>query len=214
YDHRRVLASLRTVHGDGVGVREFVEFGEVVGDLLILIGAYAHLLGNRFDARDHAQRAVEHTVLAFFVIVTDLGDLVADLEDTSTETTLGHVVGRGGDGFLQPGVEVDRTGRATLHGGEDLYVPARVEPETTAESASSQGNRKKSSIPSQRGGAPVLIRWALVTTPDCCACRKTWVNRTLGTGEPSSSRSRNTCPAPTEGSWSTSPTNSRCAPGG
>src|SRR5699024_3213098 len=136
YDHRRVLASLGTVHGDGVGVREFVEFGEVVGDLLVLVGAYAHLLGNRFDTRDHTQRAVEHTVLAFFVIVADLGDLVADLEDTPTETTLGHVVGRGGDGFLQPGVEVDRTGRAALHGGEDLYVPARVEPETTWDTAS------------------------------------------------------------------------------
>ncbi len=58
-----------------------------------------------------------------------------------------------------------------------------------------------------------MIRCALITTPDCCACRKIRVSRTEGIGPPSASRSRSTSPAPTEGSWSTSPTNSRCAPG-
>ena len=49
--------------------------------------------------------------------------------------------------------------------------------------------------------------------PDCCACRKILVSRTAGS-DPAASRSRSTSPAPTEGSWSTSPTSSRCAPGG
>ena len=49
--------------------------------------------------------------------------------------------------------------------------------------------------------------------PDCCACRKIFVSRTTGS-VPAAIRSRSTSPAPTEGSWSTSPTSSRCAPGG
>src|SRR6185312_471983 len=48
---------------------------------------------------------------------------------------------------------------------------------------------------------------------DCWACRKILVSRTTGS-VPAVSRSRSTSPAPTEGSWSTSPTSSRCAPGG
>src|SRR5207244_2528322 len=56
-------------------------------------------------------------------------------------------------------------------------------------------------------------RLALVTMPDCRAWRKILVSRTAGS-DPAASRSRSTSPAPTEGSWSTSPTSSRCAPGG
>ncbi len=57
------------------------------------------------------------------------------------------------------------------------------------------------------------MRWALTTIPDCCACRKIFVSRTRGIAS-AASRSRRTSPAPTEGSWSTSPTNSRWAPTG
>ena len=57
------------------------------------------------------------------------------------------------------------------------------------------------------------MRWALTTMPDCWAWRKIWVRRTRGM-VPAASRSRRTSPAPTEGSWSTSPTSSRCAPAG
>ncbi len=83
-----------------------------------------------------------------------------------------------------------------------------------ASSVSSSTKRKKSFMPSVTGCCPALMRWALVTTPDCWAWRKTRVSRTAGTGLPSARRSRSTSPAPTLGSWSTSPTNSRWAPGG
>ena len=80
-------------------------------------------------------------------------------------------------------------------------------------SGSSQENQKKSPKPVSPGGWPALIRCALTTMPDCWACRKILVSRTTGS-VPAVSRSRSTSPAPTEGSWSTSPTSSRCAPGG
>ena len=80
-------------------------------------------------------------------------------------------------------------------------------------SVSSQLNQKKSGYPVSAGGRPALTLWALTTMPDCCACRKIFVSRTTGS-VPAPIRSRSTSPAPTEGSWSTSPTSSRCAPGG
>ena len=79
-------------------------------------------------------------------------------------------------------------------------------------SVSSQPNQKKSPKPARAGSCPALIRCALTTIPDCWACRKILVSRTTGS-DPAASRSRSTSPAPTEGSWSTSPTSSRCAPG-
>ena len=80
-------------------------------------------------------------------------------------------------------------------------------------SGSSAPNRKKSGCSPNTGGRPALIRCALTTTPDCWACRKMVVSRTRGMVS-AASTSRSTSPAPTEGSWSTSPTSSRCAPGG
>jgi len=70
-----------------------------------------------------------------------------------------------------------------------------------------------SSRPRVIGWWPALMRWALVTTPLRWACRKIWVRRTRGRVAVAS-RSRRTSPAPTLGSWSTSPTSSRWAPGG
>ncbi len=79
-------------------------------------------------------------------------------------------------------------------------------------SVSSQPNQKKSPKPVRAGSCPALIRWALTTIPDCWACRKILVSRTTGS-DPAASRSRRSSPAPTDGSWSTSPTSSRWAPG-
>ena len=79
-------------------------------------------------------------------------------------------------------------------------------------SVSSQLNQKKSGNPVRAGGRPALTLWAFTTMPDCCACLKIFVSRTTGSAcDPIMSLS--TSPAPTEGSWSTSPTSSRCAPG-
>ena len=39
-DHRGVFTALGAVDGDGVGVGEFVEFGEVVVDLLVFVGEH------------------------------------------------------------------------------------------------------------------------------------------------------------------------------
>ena len=58
--------------------------------------------------------------------------------------------------------------------------------------------------------APWLIRWALVMIRLAAACRKTSVNRTTGTA-PEAMTSASTCPGPTEGSWSMSPTISSAA---
>src|SRR4051812_24127215 len=55
------------------------------------------------------------------------------------------------------------------------------------------------------GIRPALIRWALVMIRLSAACRNTSVSRTTGT-MPEPMMSASTCPGPTEGSWSTSPT--------
>ena len=57
---------------------------------------------------------------------------------------------------------------------------------------------------------PRLIRCALVMIRLAAACRNTSVRRTTGTA-PDAITSASTCPGPTEGSWSTSPTSSSAA---
>src|SRR5215813_9608562 len=52
------------------------------------------------------------------------------------------------------------------------------------------------------------MRWALVIMRLCAACRNTSVRRTTGRA-PDEMRSDMTCPGPTEGSWSMSPTTSK-----
>ncbi len=94
-----------------------------------------------------------------------------------------------------------------------IRLATRSTTRSAVASGSSAGNRKKSGCSPNAGGWPALIRCALTTTPDCWACRKIWVSRTRGMVS-AASTSRSTSPAPTEGSWSTSPTSSRCAPGG
>ena len=57
---------------------------------------------------------------------------------------------------------------------------------------------------------PWLIRCALVMIRLWAACRNTSVSRTTGTA-PEAMMSARTCPGPTEGSWSMSPTISSAA---
>src|SRR4249919_3254381 len=52
---------------------------------------------------------------------------------------------------------------------------------------------------------PWLMRWAFTMIWLCAACRNTSVRRTTGTA-PDEMTSASTCPGPTEGSWSMSPT--------
>ena len=61
--------------------------------------------------------------------------------------------------------------------------------------------------------APRLMPWAVVTIRLCAAWRNTSVRRTTGTA-PEAMMSASTCPGPTEGSWSTSPTISSADPSG
>ena len=79
-------------------------------------------------------------------------------------------------------------------------------------SPSSQPNQKKSPKPSSTGICPALMGCAFTTIPDRAACRKILVSRTTDS-DPAARRSASTSPAPTDGSWSTSPTSSRCATG-
>ena len=60
------------------------------------------------------------------------------------------------------------------------------------------------------GICPRLIQWALTTIRLSAACRKTSVNRATGS-LPDAMMSASTCPGPTDGNWSTSPTSSRAA---
>ena len=57
------------------------------------------------------------------------------------------------------------------------------------------------------------MRWALTTIRLSAACRNTSVSRATGMA-PELMTSARTCPGPTEGSWSTSPTSSKAAFGG
>ena len=61
--------------------------------------------------------------------------------------------------------------------------------------------------------APRLMPWAAVTIRLCAAWRNTSVNRTTGIA-PEAIMLASTCPGPTEGSWSTSPTISSAASSG
>ena len=62
------------------------------------------------------------------------------------------------------------------------------------------------------GISPWLMRWALVMMWEPAAWRKITLSRVRG-ALPEAITSRSTSPAPTDGSWSTSPTSSRCVPG-
>ena len=57
------------------------------------------------------------------------------------------------------------------------------------------------------------MRWALMMIRLAAACRNTSVSRTTGTA-PEPMMSASTCPGPTEGSWSISPTISNAASSG
>jgi len=63
------------------------------------------------------------------------------------------------------------------------------------------------------GSSPWLTACAFMTIRLSCACRKISVRRTVFT-TPLRMRSENRLPAPTEGSWSGSPTSSRRQPCG
>ena len=84
---------------------------------------------------------------------------------------------------------------------------------STAGSGSSIAMRWKSlSAPRGAGSGirPALIRWAFTTIRLSAACRNTSVSRATGTA-PEAITSASTCPGPTEGNWSTSPTSSSAA---
>ncbi len=75
-DNGGVFAALGAVDGDGVGVGEFVEFGEVVVDEFVFVGEHGEGLFVQGQAGDGSDGAVEDPGLAFVVVVAQLGDLV------------------------------------------------------------------------------------------------------------------------------------------
>jgi len=72
--------------------------------------------------------------------------------------------------------------------------------------------KKSLSLRERSGSSPRLTAWAFITIRLCCACRKISVRRTAAIF-PLRMRSEKTFPAPTEGSWSGSPTRIRRQPG-
>lgn len=174
--------------------------------------------------RCDADGAVEHAACALVVVVSDLGDLVADPKHPAADTALGQAFPARGEPLLQQKVEGARAGRAAVHRRQHLDVAtwAEAEPVRDAGAGKLHGElrgllgvvaREEEEVakPVVTGGMPALMRCAFMTTPDCWACRNTWVRRTRGI-EGVASRSRNTSPGPTDGSWLTSPTNRTCAP--
>jgi hypothetical protein len=81
-DHGGVFASLGAVDGDRVGVGEFVEFGEVVVDVLVFVGEHGEGLLLQGEAGDGADGAVEDSRFAFVVVVAQLDDLVCPARNT------------------------------------------------------------------------------------------------------------------------------------
>ena len=63
-DDGRVFAALGAVDGDGVGVGELIEFGEVVVDLLVFVGEDGEGLLLERHAGDDSDGAVEDSGLA------------------------------------------------------------------------------------------------------------------------------------------------------
>src|SRR5215467_53310 len=233
-DHRGIFAALRAVDCDGVGVGELVEFGEVVVHVLVFFGEHGEGLLLQRYAGDDADGAVEDSGLAFVVVVAQLGDLSPRRNTRPPYHFSGvpsccgvraccsralRLPAPVGPRWVGVSTWTSRTGssanlagmrRATMSTTSLAVSSAGCRPEPAG---GSQVNQKKSPKPASRGGWPRLMRWALTTMPDRRACRKTWVRRTRGMA-PAASRSRSTSPAPTEGSWSMSPTSSRCAPAG
>ena len=128
--------------------------------------------------------------------------------------------------LLQLDVERPRPEPAAVHRAEHLDVAHRVEPEAARDALAHQrqqlrhpglrvGRVHEVEVRALLGGEvrhlPWLIRWALVTIRLPAAWRNTSVRRTTGTA-PEAMMSASTCPGPTEGSWSTSPTSSSAAP--
>src|SRR3954471_1251220 len=116
-DDARVLAALRPVHGDRVGVHQLVELAEVVVDGLVLVGADGDGLLDAVDRGDDALGAVEDPVAALVVVVADLADLVPDAEHPPAEALLGAVGPSRGERVLQQLVERRGTGRPAVHRG-------------------------------------------------------------------------------------------------
>src|SRR3954449_8465408 len=134
-DDARVLAALRPVHRDRVGVHQLVELAEVVVDRLVLVGDDGERLLDGVDRGDQALRAVEDAARALVVVVADLADLVADAEHPPAEVLLPTVGPGGGERLLQQLVERGRAGRPTVHRGEHLDVATGVEPEARGDAA-------------------------------------------------------------------------------
>jgi hypothetical protein len=94
------------VDGDGVDVGEFVEFGEVVVQLLVSVSEHGEGLFVQGQGGDDPDGAVEDPCLAFVLIVAQLGDLVPGPEHPPAVPLLRRLVTLGGQSFLQQGVEV------------------------------------------------------------------------------------------------------------
>ena len=123
-------------------------------------------------------------------------------------------------------VQIASAEHASVHRAEHLNVIKWVEPEPpgdaigtismsflTPSSGSADINDVEVTVLSLlcvSGMWPLLIRWALTTMRLSAACRNTSVSRTTGT-RPELMMSASTCPGPTDGNWSTSPTSSRPA---
>ena len=202
-DDGGVLAALRPVDRDRVGVRELVQFVEVVVELARprRSSTVSDVVLKR-DAGDHPDGAVEDARRALVVVVPQLGHLVADPEHAPAVAPFGRPLAVRGQRLLERQVQVPGAGRARGASGTAPARPAAGRARTAPVSAAPrcpppaprspparrEVNQKKSAkCPVCAGGAgaggsaaPALIRCALTTMPDCWACRKILVSRTTG----------------------------------
>ena len=134
-DHGGVFAALGAVDGDRVGVGEFVEFGEVVVDVLVFVGEHGEGLLLEGQAGDGSDGAVEDARLAFVVVVAQLDDLVAGAEHPVAVAFLRRAVALRGERVLQQGVEVAGSRGSAVHRREHLDIADRVQAEFGGDAA-------------------------------------------------------------------------------
>ena len=116
--------------GDGVGVGELVEFVKPVIHALVFIGEDGELAVLQGYPGYHGDGAVEDPGAALVLVVAQLGDLVPDPEYPAAVTPFGLPLPGRGELFLQQRIQVARTGRSPVHGGERLHIPAGIKAET------------------------------------------------------------------------------------
>jgi hypothetical protein len=128
-DHGWVLAALRPVDGDRVGVTELVKLVEPVVDGFVFVREHGQLVVLGRHAGDHSDGAVEDARGALLVVVAQLRDLVPDAEHPPAVAPLGLPFTVGRERLLQQQVQVPCPCRAAVHRAEHLHVAARVQAE-------------------------------------------------------------------------------------